>query len=99
MADLLPAAVLPIDTVSPARVELVPTVPRYTPSPEELARQAAAAEHLAQMAASAGMTPEEYAKSGGKADRRHDVLDLDADSSCPFEGACRYPYLTLGGQS
>ncbi|MFK0045460.1 hypothetical protein ACIQU4_15305 [Streptomyces sp. NPDC090741] len=73
--------------------------PRYTPSPQELARLAAAAEHLAQVAAGLGLTPEEYAKSGGKAERRHDVLDLDADSSCPFEGACSYPYLTAGGQS
>lgn len=73
--------------------------PPYTPSPQELARQAIAAEHLAQVAAAKGLTPEEYAKTGGKAERRHEVLDLDVDSTCPIEGACRYPYLSLGGQS
>lgn len=73
--------------------------PPYTPSPEELARQAAAAEHLAQVAAEAGLTPEDVLKAGTEAERRHEVLDLDADSTCPIEGACRYPYLTSGGQS
>ena len=71
----------------------------YTPSPEELARQAAAAEHLAQMAAEAELSPEEYAKAGVHATEEHWLLDLDADSTCPIEGACRYPYLSLGGQS
>jgi hypothetical protein len=37
--------------------------------------------------------------AGLLAEQRHQFLDLDADSSCPFEGASRYPYLTLGGQS
>lgn len=73
--------------------------PPYTPSPEELARRAAAAEHLVQLAAEAGLSPEEYAKAGGHATDEHWLRDLDADSSCPFEGACRYPYLTAGGQS
>ncbi|WP_412078974.1 hypothetical protein ACLF6K_37155 [Streptomyces xanthophaeus] len=71
----------------------------YRPSPQELARQAAAAEHLAQVAAKAGLTPEDVLKAGAEAERRHVVLDLDADSACPFEGASRYPYLRTGGQS
>jgi hypothetical protein len=73
--------------------------PPYTPSAKELARQAAAAEHLAQVAAKAGLTPEDVLKAGTEAERRHEVLDLDADAACPFEGACRYPYLTAGGPS
>jgi hypothetical protein len=38
-------------------------------------------------------------REGLLAEQRHQLLDLDADSTCPFEGACRYPYLTAGGQS
>lgn len=38
-------------------------------------------------------------REGLLAEQRHQLLDLDADSSCPIEGACRYPYLSLGGQS
>lgn len=38
-------------------------------------------------------------RAGLLAEQRHQLLDLDADSTCPIEGACRYPYLTLGGQS
>jgi hypothetical protein len=94
------ADTLPIDTASPAPAELTPpTVRRYTPSAQEVARQAAAAEHLAQSAAQRGLSPEAYAKAGGKATQKHWLRDLDADSTCPFEGACRYPYLTAGGQS
>ncbi|MCX5584221.1 hypothetical protein [Streptomyces erythrochromogenes] len=37
-------------------------------------------------------------KAGQLLEQKHQFLDLDADSSCPFEGASRYPYLTLGGQ-
>ncbi len=37
--------------------------------------------------------------AGLLAEQRHQLLDLDIDSTCPFEGACRYPYLTAGGQS
>jgi hypothetical protein len=33
-------------------------------------------------------------REGLLAEQRHQLLDLDADSTCPFEGACRYPYLT-----
>lgn len=38
-------------------------------------------------------------REGLLAEQRHQLLDLDADSTCPMPGACRYPYLTLGGQS
>lgn len=38
-------------------------------------------------------------KAGELLEQRHQLLDLDADSTCPFEGACRYPYLKPGGQS
>ncbi|MFF5778108.1 hypothetical protein ACFY7Y_14305 [Streptomyces virginiae] len=38
-------------------------------------------------------------REGLLAEQRHQLLDLDADSTCPFEGACRYPYPTPGGQS
>jgi len=94
------ADTLPIDTASLARAELPrPTIHRYTPSPEELARQAAAAERLAQSAAQRGLSPDDYAKAGSKATQKHWLRDLDADSACPFEGACCYPYLRAGGQS
>lgn len=39
------------------------------------------------------------AKAGELLEQRHQLLDLDADSTCPFEGASRYPYLRTGGQS
>lgn len=94
------ADTLPIDTGSPARAELLPPAARkYTPSAAELARQATAAEHLRQVAAKQGLSPEEYVKTWGHATEEHWLLDLDADSTCPFEGACRYPYLTAGGTS
>ncbi|MBT2477584.1 hypothetical protein [Streptomyces sp. ISL-94] len=81
-------------------VELENTPPRrYQPSVAELARQAAAAEHLRQVAAKAGVSPEEYAKAGGHTTDMHWLLDLDADSTCPIDGACLYPYLHTGGQS
>ncbi|MFC5883322.1 hypothetical protein, partial [Streptomyces virginiae] len=44
------------------------------------------------------VTPITQKRAGALLEQRHQFLDLDADSSCPFEGACRYPYLTLGGQ-
>lgn len=108
MADTLPvdtgsAAVAGLNPIARLDVSLPQLVAElrtpYTPSPEELARQAAAAAHLAQVAAEAGLTPEEYAKAGVHATEEHWLLDLDADSVCPIEGACRYPYLSLGGQS
>jgi hypothetical protein len=37
--------------------------------------------------------------AGELAEQRHQLLDLDADSTCPLAGACRYPYLTLGGSA
>lgn len=44
------------------------------------------------------ITLDEYRMHGQLAEQAHAFLDLDADSVCPFEGASRYPYLTLGGQ-
>ncbi|MFD9259070.1 hypothetical protein [Streptomyces sp. NPDC059538] len=38
-------------------------------------------------------------REGLLAEQRHQLLDLDADSVCPFTGATTYPYLTAGGQS
>lgn len=37
--------------------------------------------------------------AGLLAEQRHQLLDLDADSSCSMPGACRYPYLNAGGAS
>lgn len=92
------ADTFPHDTTSLALAELTrPTSSRYTPSPEELARQAAAAEHLAESAARLGLSPEEYAKTGGHATDEHWVFDLDADSVFTIPGACCRSYLT-GGQ-
>lgn len=94
------AALNPIARLDVPLPELVASLrPPYTPSPEELARRAAAAEHLAQLAAEAGLSPEEYAKAGGHATDEHWLLDLDVDSVCPFTGATTYPYLRAGGQS
>ncbi|MFI5985115.1 hypothetical protein ACIBEA_30140 [Streptomyces sp. NPDC051555] len=93
------ADTLPTDTTSLAIAGL-PRSPasRYTPSPAELARQAAANEHLIQSAAALGLSPEEYIKAGGHATDEHWVLDLDADSVFTIPGACCRSYLT-GGQS
>ncbi|MGW6872846.1 hypothetical protein ACWGHA_10985 [Streptomyces xanthophaeus] len=38
-------------------------------------------------------------REGLLAEQRHQLYDLDSDSTCPFEGASRYPYLRTGGQS
>ncbi|MGW7329683.1 hypothetical protein ACWGIU_14035 [Streptomyces sp. NPDC054840] len=38
-------------------------------------------------------------KAGELLEQRHQFLDLDADSTCPFTGATTYPYLRAGGQS
>ncbi|WP_159046022.1 hypothetical protein [Streptomyces sp. WM6372] len=64
--------------------------PRYTPSPEELARQAAAAEHLAQVAARLHESPAAYEQHGIDIEWHH---QLD-DPAVPYS-----PYLSLGGQS
>lgn len=93
----------PIDSSSPAAHRLTrPPVHRYTPSPEELARQAAAAEHLAQVAAKKGLTPEEYVKAGSHATDMHWVHDADAlDKTRPFPDLCKGTPARLidGGQS
>ncbi|MFI8448190.1 hypothetical protein [Streptomyces erythrochromogenes] len=93
------ADVLPVDTDRPAIARLDVPRTRYTPSPEELARQAAAAEHQARVAAEQGLTPEEYVRTWCHATEKHWLKDLDVDSVCPFTGASLYPYLTTGGTS
>lgn len=98
------ADTLPIDTDSPARTELNPIArldvslhqlvaalrKPYTPSPQERARQAAAAEHLAQVAAGLHVAPADYERRGLDIEWHH---QLD-DPAVPYS-----PYLTLGGQS
>lgn len=83
MADLLP-----IDTGSPALAELLPDagITRLDVKTTDL---------IADLKAIAARRERE----GLLAEQRHQLFDLDADSSCPFEGACRYPYLNAGGQS
>ncbi|MGW9371128.1 hypothetical protein ACWGVR_14095 [Streptomyces xanthophaeus] len=39
------------------------------------------------------------ARAGELLEQRHQLLDLDADSTCPLEGASYCPYLRTGGQS
>ncbi|MET9467389.1 hypothetical protein ABZY44_21800 [Streptomyces sp. NPDC006544] len=86
MADLLP-----LDTSSPAVAEMPrPSDGRYTPSVEELVRQAAAAQHLAEVAAKAKKAPGDYVAHGLDLEWHH---QLD-DPAVPYS-----PYLTVGGQS
>ncbi|MFB6805401.1 hypothetical protein [Streptomyces sp. NPDC056387] len=59
----------------------------------------AVASWLMDMAVAAHALEAARTRDGLLAEQRHQLLDLDADSTCPFEGACRYPYLSLGGQS
>lgn len=66
---------------------------RYTPSPEEQARLAAAAEHLAQVAASLHVPPADYERHGIDIEWHH---QLDDPAVPPL---LVRPYLTLGGQS
>jgi len=103
VADVLPSSVLPVDGTSPALAELPPAgIARLDVPAAEVeaeARRIWAERNLRVAALNAGMTADEYRKAGLLAEQHHQFLDLDADSSCPFEGACRYPYLSLGGQS
>lgn len=64
--------------------------PPYTPSPQEQARLAAAAEHLAQVAADLHEAPADYEQRGIDIEWHH---QLD-DPAVPYS-----PYLSLGGQS
>jgi hypothetical protein len=89
------ADVLPVDTTSPAIARL--DVPAAAVEAE--ARRLWAERNLRIAAREAGMTADEYRKAGLLAEQQHQLVDLDADASCPFEGACRYPYLTAGGTS
>lgn len=88
------ADTFPVSTDSPALAALTPA-----PAVESEARRLWAERNLRIAAREAGMTADEYRKAGQLAEQAHAFLDLDADSSCPIEGACRYPYLSLGGQS
>lgn len=72
---------------------------RYRPSAEELARRELALQRLIEHAAERHLSPEEYMRAGGRSTEMHQLLDLDADSACPLDGACLYPYLTAGGRS
>lgn len=56
---------------------------RYIPSPQEVARQAAAMELCARHAAERGKSLEDYARSGGIWDRQHLLHDADPDSTIP----------------
>ncbi|MFE9844759.1 hypothetical protein [Streptomyces goshikiensis] len=37
-------------------------------------------------------------RAGLLAEQRHQFLDCDVDSVCPYTGATLYPYLRTGGQ-
>ncbi|MFI5831007.1 hypothetical protein ACIA6C_27800 [Streptomyces sp. NPDC051578] len=76
--------------------------PPYTPSPEELARRAAAAEELAAAAAVRGLSPEEYIRLGTRAVEGHLLHHADpADTTRPFPDLSKgIPARLLdGGQS
>jgi hypothetical protein len=78
------------------------TRPPYSPSREELARQAAAAEHLDRMATRLGLSPEEYIRLGGRAIEGHLLHDADPDAvTRPFPDLCKGVSARLidGGQS
>lgn len=52
-----------------------PTARRYTPSAQELVRQAAAAEHLAQVAAERRVSPYDYERHGLDVEWHHQLDD------------------------
>ncbi|MCX5407450.1 hypothetical protein OHA37_26755 [Streptomyces sp. NBC_00335] len=86
MADLLP-----LDTTSPAIAGLTcPPDGRYTPSVDELVRQAAAARELAEHAAKRKLAPGAYVQRGLDIEWHH---ELD-DPAVPYS-----PYLQLGGKA
>ncbi|NXY96399.1 hypothetical protein HYE82_18785 [Streptomyces sp. BR123] len=86
------ADTLPITTASPALAELPPPASgRYVPSVEEMARQAAAVEHLAQVAAGEHLTADELVRQALLAEYAHLKCDADVDAyTQPF------PYLRRG---
>ncbi|KOV07470.1 hypothetical protein [Streptomyces sp. XY533] len=87
------ADVLPVDTTSPAIARLDVPRTRYTPSPEELARRASAAAHLAQVAAELHEAPDAYERHGIDSEWHH---QLDDPAVPPL---LVRPYLTAGGTS
>ncbi|MFC9821440.1 hypothetical protein ACFWG6_31170 [Streptomyces erythrochromogenes] len=86
------ADTFPVSTDSPALAAHAPAR-RYTPSPEEQARAAAAAEHLAQVAAGLHEAPAVYERHGIDIEWHH---QLDDPAVPPL---LVRPYLTAGGQS
>ncbi|MGW4505762.1 hypothetical protein ACWENO_14090 [Streptomyces sp. NPDC004436] len=68
------ADTLPVSTDSPAVAALTPAS-RYTPSPQEQARAAAAAEHLAQVAADLHVTAADYERHGLDIEWQHQLAD------------------------
>ncbi len=68
------ADVLPVATDRPA-IEARPAVRRYCPSATELARQAAAAAHLAQAATEAHLSSAEYVWVGLHMEQHHQLDD------------------------
>jgi hypothetical protein len=85
------ADTLPVDTTSQAVADLTrPADDRYTPSVDELVRQAAAAEHLAEAAAKAKKAIGSYVAHG---------LDLEWHHEVDYPAVPYSPYLNLGGQS
>lgn len=85
------ADLLPLDTASPAVAELTrPPCDRYTPSVDELVRQAAAARELAEHAAQVELDPSDYEQHG---------LDLEWHHELDYPAVPYSPYLQLGDQS
>lgn len=87
------ADTLPVDTASTTLAQLPRPAARYTPSAQELARQAAAAEHLAQVAAGLHEAPAVYERHGIDIEWHH---QLDDPAVPPL---LVRPNLTAGGQS
>lgn len=86
------ADTLPVDTASPTLAQLPRPAARYTPSAQELARQAAAAEHLAQVAAERDLAPVTYERHGIDIEWHHQIDDPAVPPLLVR------PYLTTGGQ-
>lgn len=66
-----------------------------TPTPEIARLDVTEATLIAELKAVAARRE----RAGLLAEQRHQLLDLDADSTCPITGATLYPYLRAGGQS
>lgn len=85
------ADTLPVDTTSSPIADLTrPPCNRYTPSVDELVRQATAARDLADHAAQVEQDPSVYEQHG---------LDLEWHHEVDYPAVPYSPYLQLGGQS